>query len=98
MNKIVKRHYPIDRLPADLRSGLREHGWVHIEIEPEKGTPLRTKLSLLVASGKNVHGDEKAVLALINFGRWSCLEKAPVDSRRFPSRSMWGAIRNWLGF
>ena len=65
MNKIIKKHYPIERLPADLRSGLQEHGWVHIEIEPERGTPLRTKLSLLVASGKNVHGDAKAVLSEI---------------------------------
>jgi hypothetical protein len=65
MNKIVKKHYPIERLPADLRSGLQEHGWVHIEIEPETGTPLGKNLSRLVASGKNVHGDEKAVLSEI---------------------------------
>ena len=65
MNKIVKKHYPIERLPADLRSGLQEHGWVHIEIEPERGMPLRKSLSRLVASGKKVHGDEKAVLSAI---------------------------------
>jgi hypothetical protein len=65
MNKIVKKHYPIERLPADLRSGLQEHGWVHIEIEPEREVPLRKKLSLLVASGKNVHGNAEAVLSEI---------------------------------
>jgi hypothetical protein len=65
VNKIVKKHYPIERLPADLRSGLQEHGWVNIEIEPERATPLRKSLSRLVASGKNVHGDEKAVLSEI---------------------------------
>ena len=65
MNKIVKKHYPIERLPADLRSGLQEHGWVHIEIEPERVKPSQKKLSLLVASGENVHGDEKAVLSEI---------------------------------
>jgi hypothetical protein len=65
VNKIVKKHYPIERLPADLRSGLQEHGWVHIEIEPEQGMPLRRSLSRLVASGKNVHGDVEAVLSEI---------------------------------
>jgi len=65
MNKIIKKHYPIERLPADLRSGLKEHGWVHIEIQPERGAPLRKKLSLLVASGRNVHGDAQAVLSEI---------------------------------
>jgi hypothetical protein len=39
MNKIVKKYYPIERLPADLRSGLQEHGWVRIEIEPETAPP-----------------------------------------------------------
>jgi hypothetical protein len=63
MNKVVKKHYPIDRLPADLRSGLQEHGWVHIEIEPEREATLQKKLSPLVASGKNVHGDTRAVLS-----------------------------------
>jgi hypothetical protein len=63
MNKVVKKHYPIERLPADLRSGLQEHGWVHIEIEPQREAILRKKLSPLVASGKNVHSDVKAVLS-----------------------------------
>jgi hypothetical protein len=65
MNKIVKKHYPVERLPADLRSGLQEHGWVDIEIQPEGATPPRKSLSSLVASGRNVHGDAKAVLAEI---------------------------------
>jgi len=62
MNKVVKKHYPIERLPADLRSGLQEHGWVHIEIEPERAATFQKKLSPLVARGKNVHGDTGAVL------------------------------------
>ena len=65
MNKVVKKHYPIERLPADLRTGLQEHGWVHIEIEPEKEAIFQKKLSPLVASGRNVHGDAKAVLSSI---------------------------------
>jgi len=66
MNKVVKKHYPIERLPADLRPGLQEHGWVHIEIEPEGEASSRRKLSPLVASGKNVHGDVTAVLSDIS--------------------------------
>jgi hypothetical protein len=62
MNKVVKRHYPTGRLPADLRSGLPERSWVHIEIELEREATLQRKLSPLVASGKKVHGDEEAVL------------------------------------
>jgi hypothetical protein len=65
MNKVIKKHYPIERLPADLRCGLQERGWVHIEIEPERGVTLQKKLSPLVGCGKNVHGDEKAVLSEI---------------------------------
>jgi hypothetical protein len=63
MNKIVKKHYPIERLPADLRTGLQERGWVDIAIEPESEAFSRKKLSPLVASGRNVHGDVKAVLS-----------------------------------
>jgi hypothetical protein len=63
MNRVVKKHYPIERLPADLRSGLPEHGWVHIEIEPEREATPQKKLSSLVARGKNVHGDTRAVLS-----------------------------------
>ena len=65
MNKVVKKHYPIERLPADLRTGLQEHGWVHIEIEPESAPIFPKKLSPLVASGRNVHGDANAVLSNI---------------------------------
>jgi hypothetical protein len=63
MNKVVKKHYPIERVPADLRSGLPERGRVHIEIEPEREATLQKKLSPLVARGKNVHGDAGAVLS-----------------------------------
>jgi hypothetical protein len=63
MNKVVKEHYPVERLPADLRVGLGEHGWVRIEIEPDREAPPQRKLSLLVGSGKNVHGDVASVLS-----------------------------------
>jgi hypothetical protein len=62
MNKIVKKHYPIERLPDDLRSGLRQPGWVHVEIELETGTTSQKKIAPLVASGEKVHGDPDTVL------------------------------------
>ena len=43
-------------------------------------------------------GDDTAVLSLVHWGIWSHVEKPPVDSRPLPSRSKWGAFRNWLGF
>ena len=43
-------------------------------------------------------GDDKAVLAMLFWGRWSPVATPPLDSRPLPSRSTWGAIRNWLGF
>jgi hypothetical protein len=65
MNKIVRKHYPIERLPADLRVGLGERGWVHVEIELDGEAPPQRKLSQLVGSGQNVHGDVMAVLSHI---------------------------------
>jgi hypothetical protein len=64
MNKIVRK-YPVDRLPADLRSGLPEHGWVRIEIEPEPEAVAPRRLSALVGTGENVHGVPEEVLAHI---------------------------------
>lgn len=63
MNKIIRKHYPIERLPADLRVGLGEHGWVHVEIELDKDAPSQRKLSQVVGSGQNVHGDVATVLS-----------------------------------
>jgi hypothetical protein len=63
MTKDVKKHYPIECLPADLRSGLQERGRVHIDIEPEREATRQKKLSPLVARGKNVHGHTEAVLS-----------------------------------
>jgi hypothetical protein len=43
-------------------------------------------------------GNDKAVRALLDSGRWSHVEKPPVGSRPIPARSAWRAFRNWLGF
>ena len=64
MNKIVRKSYPIERLPADLQSGLPPHG--HVDIEMELAVTGMAKeprrIADLVASGRNVHGDLEAVL------------------------------------
>jgi hypothetical protein len=42
-------------------------------------------------------GDDEPVAALLRWGKWSIVDKPPVDSRPLPSRTRWGAFRNWLG-
>jgi len=64
VNKIIRK-YPVDRLPTDLRTGLPAHGWVRIEIEPETEAAIPRRLSALIGSGENVHGDPEQVLAYI---------------------------------
>ena len=61
MNKIVRRFYPIDKLPADLQSGLPKHGWVHVELDPDVASEA-PPIAVHVATGRNIHGDERAVL------------------------------------
>ena len=62
MNKIV-RHYPVDRLPAELRVGLPAHGTVKIEFEPE--IERQVLLAPLAGSCSNIHGSEEDVLTHI---------------------------------
>lgn len=48
MNKIVLEHYPVEKLPEDLRVGLPETGSarVTVEITPERDDSLRTFFGL----------------------------------------------------
>lgn len=39
MNKIVREHYPVEKLPEDLRQGLPDSGTVTITVEEETNTP-----------------------------------------------------------
>ena len=66
MNKIVRKFYPVERLPTDLRLGLPKGGWVHVELDPNVGEPSVEKLASLVGSGRNVHGDVDAVLRAVD--------------------------------
>jgi hypothetical protein len=65
MNKVV-RHYPVDRLPADLRVDLPQNGLVKIEFEVEAEPRKRRPIAHLVGSGANVHGSEQDVLDYIS--------------------------------
>jgi hypothetical protein len=47
MNKIVREHYPVERLPEDLRRGI-EGPYVRVTVIPED-TPSRTKKPLTYA-------------------------------------------------
>lgn len=62
MNKIVREHYPVERLPADLQAGLPKEGLVRIELEPETKADSEP-LANLVGTGRNVHGDLAEILA-----------------------------------
>jgi hypothetical protein len=64
MNKIVQ-HYPVDQLPADLRDGLPEHGWVEIEFRSKDQPQPRVLLAPLVGSVENIYGSDEEVLQYI---------------------------------
>ena len=42
--------------------------------------------------------DERAVLELLRWGRWTDVQKPPSDRRPLPARNWWGAFRHWLGY
>jgi hypothetical protein len=65
MNKIVRKHYPVNRLPADLRVNLPEHGLVTIELVPETEPQQRQLLAELAGTGANIHGNDEDVLRYI---------------------------------
>ena len=65
---IVKRQYPVERLPDDLRQGLPDDAKVEVRILLDPGAG-RIRLSDLVGSGPNVHGTEQEVLDYLRAGR-----------------------------
>jgi hypothetical protein len=64
MNKIVQ-HYPVDRLPADLRDGLPEHGWVEIEFRPKDQPQSRVLLAPMIGSVESIYSSDEEVLQYI---------------------------------
>ena len=51
MNRIVREHYPVEKLPEDLREGFSKGAAVTVTIEVETDRPRQTskRLSLLEA-------------------------------------------------
>ena len=45
MNKIVREHYPVENLPADLREGLEAGSTVRVVVEMEGDAPNPAKAS-----------------------------------------------------
>ncbi|MBC2771283.1 hypothetical protein H6M51_00310 [Rhizobium sp. AQ_MP] len=45
MNKIVREHYPVENLPADLREGLTDGSTVRVVVEVEGDAPNPAKTS-----------------------------------------------------
>jgi hypothetical protein len=43
-------------------------------------------------------GDTTPVRELLQWGRWTEVERPPSNHRPMPARDWWGALRNWLGF
>ena len=62
MLKKTVRHYPVDRVPAELQIGLPAHGMVKIECQAEAETEAQVLLAPLAGSCANIHGSEDGVL------------------------------------
>ncbi|MGN6103026.1 MAG: hypothetical protein ACTHOR_17950 [Devosia sp.] len=69
MNTIVRKHYPVERLPADLREGLPAGADVTVMVELDEAPGGRLDISRLVGTGKNVHGNDEEVIAHLREGR-----------------------------
>jgi hypothetical protein len=63
VNKIVKRHVPVNELPKDWQSELPKHAYVDVEIKVESGRDRDVEIASLIASARNVHGGEADILA-----------------------------------
>ena len=55
--KIIVEHYPVDRLPADLRAGVEPGGTVRITVEEDGGLQPIRPLSAFFGKLERVHDD-----------------------------------------
>jgi hypothetical protein len=94
----------VDQLKSDMRSaryafherrgqigGVRDRRGVYYVVEGHHR--LVAALELF-----NETGDSTAIVELLNGGLWTEVNRPPFDGRPLPSRSYWGAFRNWLGY
>jgi hypothetical protein len=61
LNEIVKRGYPLENLPEDIRREIPAGSEVDVTVTVHAPKP-RLRLAELVGIGPNVHGDADAVL------------------------------------
>ena len=59
--KIVIEHYPVDKLPEELRRGLYNGEFVRVTVENAIAPPLRRSLSSFFGAGKGVYSEDEAV-------------------------------------
>lgn len=64
--KIVAEHYPVDKLPEELRRGFEQGAFVRVIVEPDQSdaTALPT-LTSFVGAGKGVYASPEEALAEI---------------------------------
>ncbi len=61
-DKIVTPHYPVEKLPDELRRGIESGRMVRVTVEPEsQGDSPRRSLRSYFGAGKGCYSEEEAV-------------------------------------
>lgn len=64
-DKIIVEHFPVDRLPDELRRGLAPGGTARVVVEPDDAVDRKHhRLSPLLGTGRGVYSEEEAVSAI----------------------------------
>ena len=64
IKKIVTEHYPVDRLPEELRRGIESGQMVRVVVEAEE-EPTRVPLVDLIGSAKGLYASPEEAVAFI---------------------------------
>ncbi|WP_037545975.1 hypothetical protein [Stappia stellulata] len=64
MNRIIKKHYPAEKLPLDLRAGLPSGAFVNITIETENGKRAPSTVETLKADLERVRSNLKKQVSI----------------------------------
>jgi hypothetical protein len=69
VNKIVREHYRVAKLPEDLREGLDPSGTVTITVTPEPAAPRKTRALDIVKEYRAKHspryGSDQEIIDLV---------------------------------
>ncbi len=69
MNRIIRRNYPVEKLPQDLRDGLPEHAVVSITVEVEARPSSKTVQELFDAVPDRLRRSSTEITAQIEASR-----------------------------